>query len=186
MPYCVNCGKKRPAFLLSSNNLCFTCANEARKQANHQKYIESTREQYKTRPNRTYHVVGLNHYKDAIARAFPESEDTKLSRKEFIEKYPLGSKIPVYDMKAVQAAQLVREPTNPHDKNAIKVLVNGEHIGYIDRDTAAHFDAPLECVTSTTARIKESPCKEVTQDSNGKYHVNTVGYLDITVTISFK
>ena len=28
-------------------------------------------------------------------------------------------------------ANLVREPENPHDISAIKVIINGEHIGYI-------------------------------------------------------
>jgi len=34
--------------------------------------------------------------------------------------------------------ELVREPTNPHDTNAIKVLYRGRHVGFIDRDLAAY------------------------------------------------
>ena len=33
-------------------------------------------------------------------------------------------------------AQIVREPSNEHDKNAVKVLVGGTHVGYLPRDDA--------------------------------------------------
>jgi len=38
--------------------------------------------------------------------------------------------------------ELVREPTNEHDKNAIKVMFVEYHLGYIPKDTAAKL-APL-------------------------------------------
>lgn len=37
------------------------------------------------------------------------------------------------------ACELVREPDNPHDANAIKVLLNGKHVGYIPRLLAVSF-----------------------------------------------
>jgi len=186
MPYCVNCGKKRPAFLLSSNNLCFTCANEARKQANQQKYIESTREQYKTKPNRTYHVVGIDYYMDAINKVFTVNPESQLKPKQFMSKYPVGSQVPIYKVNESLPAQLVKDPANPYDKNAIKVIVNGEHIGHIDRDTAAKFNTPLDLATSITAKIKSSTYKTVTESMKGKMYVATHGCLAITVTVSFK
>ena len=38
---------------------------------------------------------------------------------------------------ATQKVILVREPSNAHDANAIKCLVDGKHIGYITREDAA-------------------------------------------------
>lgn len=32
--------------------------------------------------------------------------------------------------------ELQREPTNPYDSNAIKIIANGRHIAYVDRTTA--------------------------------------------------
>jgi hypothetical protein len=49
-------------------------------------------------------------------------------------------------------ATLIPEPTNPHDNNAVKVLVNGRHVGYLKRETASQFGraiaaerAPVQC-----------------------------------------
>ena len=36
-------------------------------------------------------------------------------------------------------AQLVPEPTNPHDRNAIKVLVGGAHVGYVPAYSTSQF-----------------------------------------------
>jgi hypothetical protein len=36
----------------------------------------------------------------------------------------------------------VREPGNVHDRNAISLRLDGEHVGYVARETAADF-APL-------------------------------------------
>lgn len=35
------------------------------------------------------------------------------------------------------------EPSNPHDQNAIRVEIMGQHIGYVDRDEAALFAPAL-------------------------------------------
>ena len=34
---------------------------------------------------------------------------------------------------------LVPEPSNPHDKNAIKVIVSGQHVGYIKSGSCVHY-----------------------------------------------
>ncbi|HET7130524.1 MAG TPA: HIRAN domain-containing protein [Gaiellaceae bacterium] len=53
-------------------------------------------------------------------------------------------------------AQLVPEPDNPHDRNAIAVFIKGEHVGYLSRsDAAAYLDG-------LTHLIKESPNGHVT------------------------
>lgn len=41
-------------------------------------------------------------------------------------------------------AQLVPEPENPHDPNAIKVLVDGVHVGYIKAGSCAHVRKLLQ------------------------------------------
>ena len=40
--------------------------------------------------------------------------------------------------------QLEREPRNPHDEFAIKVLYNGEHIGYVERGQAAFISPRID------------------------------------------
>jgi len=79
-------------------------------------------------------VAGVTYHEDAIrALASPDYDfdDLKISDLEDGEKifelyFPEG---PV---------DLVPEPSNPHDKNAVKVLIAGQHVGYIKAGSCAH------------------------------------------------
>lgn len=176
MAHCKKCGKFK--FLLSSDGLCLSCAMQDHNE-------EKAKEAVKNKRNRTYHVVGLNHYGDGIKKAFTINEDFSLYKKKMLEKYPVGSKIMKYNPKIKYPAELVPDPENPYDKNAIRVMVNDNQIGHIDRDTAAKFDAPLNLITECFAKVVESPHKEIIQDQDGNIKIETYGVLDITVTISF-
>ncbi|MGF2950070.1 HIRAN domain-containing protein [Microbacterium alcoholitolerans] len=56
-------------------------------------------------------------------------------------------------------AALVPEPTNPHDKNAVMVQINGQHVGYLEKETAALYVSAIRDVwdsghvAATGARI---------------------------------
>lgn len=49
--------------------------------------------------------------------------------------------------------RLEREPLNRYDDNAIKVLHEGEWIGYVDRDSAAEIAPHLDADTRYTAFV---------------------------------
>ncbi|MFD0274654.1 HIRAN domain-containing protein [Kitasatospora sp. NPDC127111] len=53
---------------------------------------------------------------------------------------PAGEKLMV--------AELRREPRNPHDRNAIRVLIDGNLVGYIPREEAPAYQPELEAVES--------------------------------------
>ena len=40
-------------------------------------------------------------------------------------------------------ASLVPEPDNAHDSEAVKVVVNGQHVGYIPRSNRVPFTTPI-------------------------------------------
>jgi hypothetical protein len=67
-----------------------------------------------------YNVVGESHYRDGllrvIAAASPDERDAG-------EVYTL--------------AVLQQEPTNKYDENAVRVLIDGEVVGYVPREDAA-------------------------------------------------
>lgn len=68
-------------------------------------------------------IVGESHYQDALrAIAGPEA--------------PSGHQLEV-------RAQLIPEPSNPHDGNAVAVFINGQKVGYLARDLAAVWTALL-------------------------------------------
>jgi hypothetical protein len=59
-------------------------------------------------------VVGTSHYQDALV---------ELSRRRGDE-----------EVRVEKVAALVREPTNPHDPNAIAVQIDGRLVGYLSRE----------------------------------------------------
>lgn len=43
-------------------------------------------------------------------------------------------------------AALVPEPTNPHDRNAVMVQINGQHVGYLEKEVAALYVSAIRDV----------------------------------------
>lgn len=56
-------------------------------------------------------------------------------------------------------ASVVPEPTNPHDTNAVMVQINGQHVGYLEKEVAARYVSVIRDVwnsghvATTGARI---------------------------------
>ena len=48
---------------------------------------------------------------------------------------------------------LEREPSNPYDYNAVKCLVDGQHIGYVERSVAKLISSHLKYATGHTVKI---------------------------------
>ena len=72
-------------------------------------------------------AVGVSQYQDAI-RAIAGLDEA--------DERPLWEGLAV----------LVPEPTNPHDPNAIQVMVENRLVGYLDRETAARLRPVLEAI----------------------------------------
>ena len=67
-----------------------------------------------------------------------ENEDYNLKEKELIEYEMTDQRIWKYDFSPYETT-LVPEPDNPEDSKAIKVLVNGAHVGYVKAGSCAHL-----------------------------------------------
>ena len=74
-------------------------------------------------PDELVRVVGVSHYQDAL---------TEIAGRPG----PEGVRHPV-------AAVLEPEPANPHDPNAIRVLVAGRPAGYLSRDDALRYGSAV-------------------------------------------
>jgi hypothetical protein len=46
------------------------------------------------------------------------------------------------ELKQGTELELEKEPDNPYDKNAIKVIYKGFHLGYIDKESALKMNKP--------------------------------------------
>ena len=65
-----------------------------------------------------------------------------------VDRYPDGQVIPVV---------LEREPSNPYDERAVKVLIEGEHVGYVPKAINAPITEALDAGEAFTCRVEEVP-----------------------------
>jgi hypothetical protein len=52
--------------------------------------------------------------------------------------------------------ELVREPANLHEPNAVKIQANGDHVAYVPREEAPHFHAVID---KLTAKDRPATCQ---------------------------
>ena len=86
----------------------------------------------------THKVVGTSYRQKELLTMGKKNPDYALTKRELLKLYPDGVTVYEYDFHP-QKAELVPEPDNPHDPKAIKVLVDGVHVGYIKAGSCAHI-----------------------------------------------
>ena len=120
----------------------------------------------------TFHVAGTSYREDAILSLAEENDDYNLSKKELIDDGMEDERIYKYYFPTMHS-ELVPEPDNPHDPNAIKVLVNGVHIGYVKAGSCSHVKNLLASgkVSSYGVDIEGGPFKRVYEDDDGDYQI---------------
>lgn len=87
---------------------------------------------------KTYKVTGISHYMAGIMALAIENNDYYLKKKELIESGKVDERVYKY-LFYPGKTEVVPEPDNPHDPKAIKVLVDGSHVGYIKAGSCAHL-----------------------------------------------
>lgn len=87
---------------------------------------------------RTYHVAGTTFHEFEILSLSTENPNYEMSKRDLIDAGMTDEKIWEYEF-APSDVKLVPEPENPHDPNAVKVVVDGEHIGYIKKGSCKHI-----------------------------------------------
>lgn len=107
-------------------------------------------------------VVGEYFRKGEISSLVSGNPLYNLSDANFVQKIEPGKHI--YQFKYREAeAQLVPEPNNPHDANAIKVLIDDVHVGYIPSERCVELKKIMKRIKSVNAHI---------HGGNHKYHSN--------------
>ena len=87
---------------------------------------------------RTYHVAGTTFHEDSILSLSSENPDYEMSKRDLIDSGMTDERIWEYEFDPYNV-QLIPEPENPHDPNAVKVIVDGEHVGYIKTGSCKHI-----------------------------------------------
>ena len=83
-------------------------------------------------------VAGANYRQQELLAMGKSNPDYKLDKRGLLKRWPEGVTVYEYTF-SPKKAELVPEPENPHDPKAIKVLVDGVHVGYIKAGSCAHI-----------------------------------------------
>lgn len=84
-------------------------------------------------------VAGTSFRQDAFSELNKElNPDYNLSKSQLINAGLIDEFVYQYTFNP-QSVELIPEPSNEHDPNAIKVVVDGVHIGYIKKGSCAHI-----------------------------------------------
>lgn len=100
----------------------------------------------------THRVAGTSYRQEAIESIGEPNEEYRYTKKEIVDEGLEDERI--YEMSFTpQNVELVEEPDNPHDANAIKVIIDGTHVGYIKKGSCAHVknligDSKIEKITA--------------------------------------
>ena len=88
-------------------------------------------------------MAGVYYHKASVRALAKPNPDWSKSAQMLLDEGKAGVEI-YRHVYADRPVKLVPEPTNSYDRNAIKVIVAGEHIGYVPQDESAHFSSVLK------------------------------------------
>lgn len=97
-------------------------------------------------------VVGTSYRKNDISSVMSGNRLYNLPDDAFMKKIAQGENIYRFKYRKADAV-LVPEPTNPHDANAIKVMVDDIQVGYIPAEHCAELKKKLGKVKSSRVEI---------------------------------
>lgn len=119
-----------------------------------------------------HHVAGPYYYRHAIETLATENPDYSCRRKDFINFFGTDQKVYKY-LFYPHNVQLIEEPENPYDKNAIKVIVDNRQIGHIKRNSCTHVKKLIRDnrIANITCKIGGGEYRVCTEDDDGEYHV---------------
>ena len=83
-------------------------------------------------------VAGCNFHQEELRAMGKKNLDFELDKRGLLKRWPQGVTVYEYTF-SPKKAELVPEPDNPKDPKAIKVLVDGVHVGYIKAGSCAHL-----------------------------------------------
>lgn len=112
-----------------------------------------------------HNIAGTSYRQKEIESLGEENYLYSLGKKELIDDFMTDQKIYKYDFFPV-SVELVDEPDNPHDPNAIKVIIDGIHVGYIKKGSCSHIKKLVknDLISSISAEIHGGRYKYISSD----------------------
>lgn len=120
---------------------------------------------YLPKVGKSHKVVGLDYRKTNVMKLAKENPLYKLDKAAILKQGLTDTYIHRYFF-ADGPTELVQEPDNSHDPNAIKVVVAGQHIGYIKAGSCTHLNKVINDgrIEKILCRIYGGPYKGAFQD----------------------
>ena len=117
---------------------------------------------YLPKVGKSHTVAGLFYREENAMKLAFENPYFKLDYNSLVKKGYSGAKIFRYSFK-LEPVTLVQEPENPHDPNAIMVVVAGQHIGYIKAGSCAHVNKLIneDRIDQVLCRISGGPFRAI-------------------------
>ena len=106
----------------------------------------------------TFRVAGVSYRQDDILELADENSDFSMTRREIIDAGMENERIYQYEFDP-HRVELIPEPSNPYDPNAIKVVIDNVHVGYIKKGSTTRVRNLLNAGGKVTAEIKGGPYK---------------------------
>ena len=122
----------------------------------------------------THRVAGVSFYVKNIESIGIENEDYFKSKREMIADDLINERIWKYKFFG-NTAQLQPEPDNPKDHNAIKVIVDGYHMGYIKKGSCAHVHKLIRdhAIADIICDVGGGPYKYLAEEYDDEKSKNT-------------
>ena len=109
-------------------------------------------------------VAGIEYHSNEMAAISTIMKKWDMTDEQIRKKYP-GKKIYHYYF-TTDPVELIPEPTNQHDPNAIKVVIAGQHVGYIPKTDTELVQAFLVIPHLITAQISGGDYKIINEDGS--------------------
>lgn len=131
----------------------------------------------------SFHVTGMQYYEPAFRKLASVNDFYEMKKRDLIDADLTCERIYEFDY-AVQNITLVEEPTNKYDPNAIKVIADGNHVGYIKKGSTSRIRNIIKAgIISIQAEAGGGKYKYI--DDDGRMESGTAPYF-MHLTIRFK
>lgn len=136
-----------------------------------------------------YKVAGITYHIDDIMESLAsENDDFLLSRSELRQEYDDGDRVDQFTFD-IQHAELVEEPDNPHDPNAIRIDADGVTIGYVSKNDQKEVLAKMHSEDYLGIEITElhnGLYWDISETEDGKLEINKDEYPTPFARFEFK
>ena len=114
----------------------------------------------------SFNVAGISYYEDSVLSLCSDNDEYDSSKKYLLDNYMDGDRVYRYEF-SIQRTQLIPDPDNKYDPDAIKVIMDGELIGYVPKTKCQNVKEILGSKTIKTIRgeITGGDYKVVTDES---------------------